>query len=202
MEHRRDRPAVPEEDSFPSAEGWARRLQRGDAAAVQQVRERIRGILSHRGLALSDPERADLEQEVMIEVWQGVNRPGFDASAGFWGFVEIVTSRRGIDWLRRRHADIELPQGLVDPHAGPLRVVQERERGELASATLSALDSPCRELLDLRFREDLSYREIAERTGKSEGALRVQFYRCVRQARTLIERLVSGQDRPSPEAGS
>lgn len=194
MERPRERTAVSEREPSPSSEGWARRLQRGDTAAVQQVRDRIRRILSYRSLDFCSPERADLEQEVMIEIWQGVNREGFDPSAGFWGFVEVVTSRRCIDWLRSRRERVALPEGLVDPGAGPLRNAQERERGDLASATLASLDSPCRELLELRFRDDLSYREIARRTGKTEGALRVQLYRCVQQARSLVEQIAGGSE--------
>ena len=36
--------------------------------------------------------------------------------------------------------------------------------------------------------QDKSYREAAAMLGKSEGALRVQMYRCIREARGLLEK--------------
>ena len=81
---------------------WARRMRLGEAAAVDHVRARVRKILAFKRLRIPGQDRDDLEQEIMTEVWQAVNRPGFDFTAGFWGFVEVVTSRRCIDWLRSR----------------------------------------------------------------------------------------------------
>ena len=77
-------------------------MRLGEAAAVDHVRARVRKILAFKRLRIPDQDRDDLEQEIMTEVWQAVNRPEFDFTAGFWGFVEIVTSRRCIDWLRSR----------------------------------------------------------------------------------------------------
>lgn len=182
----------------PSPETWARRLRRGEPDAVQEVRHRVARILAHGGLAIPGQERDDLEQEVMAEIWQAVNRSRFDFSAGFWGFVEIVTSRRCIDWLRTRRERLSLPEEVVSPHKGPLRQTLERERSELASEVLSALDLRCRELLILRLRDDLSYAEIAQATGRTEGALRVQLYRCIRHARQLLERIGGEGARKGP----
>jgi RNA polymerase sigma factor (sigma-70 family) len=183
------RMATEEQEVWPSPETWARRLQRGDPAAVREVRRRVTRILAHSGLAVPEDERDDLEQDVMTDVWQAVNRSHFDVSAGFWGFVELVTSRRSIDWLRARREKRSLPEEITSPVTGPLGRALERERSELASEVLTALDPQCRELITLRLRDDLSYREIARTTGKTEGALRVQLYRCVRQARRIWERL-------------
>lgn len=180
-------PRVAEAPSL-SPETWARRLRRGEPRAVEEVRHRVARILAHGGLAIPDQERDDLEQEVMAEIWQAVNRSRFDFSAGFWGFVEVVTSRRCIDWLRTRREKLPLPEEVVSPHRGPLRQTLERERSDLGSEVLSALDPPCRELITLRLRDDLSYAEIARATGKTEGALRIQLYRCIRRAREVLQR--------------
>jgi RNA polymerase sigma-70 factor (ECF subfamily) len=154
----------------------------------------VGAILEFGGLAIPAQERDDLEQEVMTEVWQAVNRSQFDLSGGFWGFVEVVTSRRCIDWLRTRREKLSLPDELVSSEDGPLRSALQHERSAVASAILSALGRSCRELVILRLREDLSYREIAETTGKSEGALRVQFHRCIGRARDIWARIAEDRD--------
>lgn len=121
----------------------------------------------------------------MTEVWQAVNRSRFDLSGGFWGFVEVVASRRSIDWLRARREKVTLPAEAASPATGPLGSVLDRERSDLAGEILSTLEPPCRELIIARLRDERSYREIAEATGKSEGTLRVQLFRCIRRAREI-----------------
>jgi RNA polymerase sigma factor (sigma-70 family) len=146
-------------------------------------------ILRHGGLAIPEQERDDLEQEIVTEVWQAVNRSRFDFFAGFWGFVEVVTTRRCIDWLRARRAaaaslpEEVTPQEITSKERGPLQETLLRERAVLATEILAALDPECQKLIAMRMRDGLSYREISRATGRSEGALRIQLYRCIRQAR-------------------
>lgn len=172
-----------------SAEEWARELRQGDPEAAQLVQSRVARIVAYRGLGVPPEDRQDLEQEIVTAVWQAVNRPGFDFTAGFWGFLETVASRRCIDWLRARRSHEEVPDNIIALDASPRRRVVDRERSELASAALEALPAPCRRLVILRLRDDLSYAEIAERMNKSEGALRVQFHRCIDRARRIVGQL-------------
>lgn len=174
------------------AEAWARRLQRGEPDAIGEVRLRVARIIGHKGLRIPAQDRDDLEQEIMVQVWQAVNRPTFDLTAGFWGFVETVTARRCIDWLRTRVEGGPIAEDLEAQTAGPLRQALEREKGELAEEVLKALPPPCRQLITLRASEGLSFGEIAGIVGKSEGALRVQLYRCIQQARKLRQRIAKG----------
>lgn len=179
-------------ESFAPAEActpadWAIRLRRGDPSAAREVRTRVSRILQHGTLSIPDDEREDLEQGVLAEVWQAVNRTGFDFSGGFWGFVEVVTSRRCIDWLRTRKQSLPLIEHLPHSHTGrPLKEILEKERARLAADVLASLGAPCRKLITLKLHRDMRYSEISEILGKSEGALRVQFYRCIRSARKLL----------------
>jgi RNA polymerase sigma factor (sigma-70 family) len=164
------------------------------------VRERVRRILGFRRLGIPSHELADLEQEVMTQVWRAVNRPGFDPGAGIWGFVEIVTSRRCIDWLRSRRPVLPLDETMRDRARDPLGSALGLESRRLASEALASLDSSCRELISFRIGEGMSFKELSARLGRSEQALRVQMYRCVRAARKSLERLgapsSSDEERP------
>lgn len=126
----------------------------------------------------------------MTDVWRAMSRPDFDVAAGFWGFVEVVASRRCIDWLRSKRETSSLLPHLQSPGDSPFQAVVRSERETLAASVLASLDPACREVVTLRFRENLSYGEISELLGKSEGALRVQAYRCIRYARKALKRLV------------
>lgn len=172
----------------PIASGdWAKRLRQGEPDAVHMVRERVRKILGFQRLRIPASEREDLEQEVMTELWQAVNRSSFDFTAGFWGFVEIVTSRRCIDWLRKRKDQVPVVEGLRDERENPFDKVQRSERAAIAARIIQAMDSNCREILVMRFQKGMGYGEISERLGKSEGAMRVQMHRCVKRAREMFQ---------------
>ncbi len=183
-----ERRSAPAQSSTPSSSSgdWARKLRRGEPEAVHVVRERIRNILSFRRLRIPAAEQEDLEQEIMTEVWQAVNRSAFDFTAGFWGFVEVVSSRRCIDWLRRQREHAVPQNSLVDPRFGPSETLLDRERSDLAAKVIRTLDPPCRELVAMRFHRGLSYDEIGARVGKSPGAIRVQMHRCIQRARQLV----------------
>jgi RNA polymerase sigma factor (sigma-70 family) len=183
----RDRDPQPPGESDDHAD-FAARLRGGDPQAMQLLRERVRRILSHGRLRIPVAELDDLEQETMTQVWLALNRPTFDLGGGIWGFVEVVASRRCIDWLRSRRLVEPLTEALRDGSSDPLHRAMRRESTRNVSGALAALDAPCRELIALRIGEGLSFRELATRLGKSEEALRVQMYRCVRSARALWER--------------
>jgi RNA polymerase sigma-70 factor (ECF subfamily) len=146
----------------------------------------VRRTLSFNRLGIPADQRDDLEQEVMAELWRAVNRAGFDFTAGFWGFVEVVTSRRCIDWLRSRRGLVPVPEAVRDHGGSPLDRVLETERSEIAAQVLQGLDPECRKIVVMRMREGMSYRSIAETLGKSEGAVRVQMYRCIRRAQRIV----------------
>lgn len=173
----------------PSPEGWAVRLKQGDPEAVQEVRRRVRRILAFRGLGCSETDKDDLEQEVMAHLWRAVNQPNFSFSSGFWGFVEVVTARRCVDWLREHREGMPIDGAHPDRRETPFQRVLAGERVKLAAAVVDELDQPCRELVVGRLRDGRSYAELADQLGKNEGALRVQMYRCIQKARRILQRL-------------
>jgi len=184
-----ERPPAPDERSRDRGTELALRIRSGDAEAVRQVRERVRKIIGFKHLRIPDDQLDDLEQEIVTQIWQAVNQRSFEPSRGFWGFVELVTTRRCIDWLRTRRPRAPLSETIRDEGPGPLRKTLRQERSRLVSSVLESLGPPCRALISLRLEEGLSYRELSRRLGKSEGALRVQMYRCVQRAGALLQSL-------------
>lgn len=194
MDERRRTSNPRESERADNVSRVARGFRAGRPEAAAAVRRRIRNILRYRGFGMSAEQRRDLEQEIVTQLWQAVNRPSADLGADFWGLVEVVTARRSIDWLRRRREFEELDAAFADPAAGPLARAISRERSELAARALEHLPAPCRELIYLHTAADKSYREISELLGKTEGALRVQMHRCIREARRLIAELQRADD--------
>lgn len=178
-----------------------RSIRERDPSAIREVLQRVRRILAFRGYGIPEDDRQDLEQVVMTQIWDAVSRPGFD-QAGFWGFVEVVVSRRCIDWLRRRKNETRLEgcDNFADPSLGPLGHLLQREKIELAQETLTRLPKPCRRLIELVAGQEKTYREAASILGSSEGALRVQMFRCILEARKLLaERWKASGSKADPE---
>jgi RNA polymerase sigma-70 factor (ECF subfamily) len=176
----------------------AREFRRGSPQAVSLVQDRVRRIVRFKGFGMSADDRKDLRQEVMGQIWQAATRPGFDAGDRFWGFVEVVTARRCIDWLRGRTTrgrELELDERLEDGQPSPLGAALDQERYAIAREAIAELGKPCQELIRLHFGLDKSYRELAALLGKSEGALRVQMHRCIARTREIVGR----PGPPSPE---
>ena len=178
----------------------ARGFERGAPGAVDRIRRRVRRIAACSAYRIPRTEREDLEQEVMAQLWQAVNRPGYDSSRRFLGFVDVVATRRCIDWLRRRREHYPLREEFPSAAVGPLRVVLGQEKLELAYTALAQLGKPCRELVYLRLGMEMPYGEISAKLGKSENALRVQMFRCIEEARRVIGSL-SAQPRALGMAG-
>jgi RNA polymerase sigma factor (sigma-70 family) len=188
-ERRPNSPSRAEDEDKLSPARIAAGFVSGDAEATRCVRERVERILAFRGYRIPPEDRRDLEQEVMTQLWQAVRQPSFEVGAGFWKFIEIVVVRRCIDWVRTRKQTLPLEVSVLDDRDDPLDDVLARERHELARAALAKLKKPCRDLIYFHSTLMMSYRQISKKVGKSEGALRVQLFRCIQEARTILKEL-------------
>lgn len=65
--------------------------------------------------------------------------------------------------------------------------VERRQQAEQLRRAVSRLPDAARELIVLRFIDELSYAEIAKIVGTSEAALRGKVFRALRELRTLLE---------------
>lgn len=173
-------------------------LRKGEPAAVEKLRERVRKIVSYRGYRIPVEDRRDLVQEVTTQVWQAVNSPGFQPEPHFWRFVEVVSCRRCIDWYRTQKASTSFDPETPGSEATPFETAWFRQRRHLASQAIDQLGESCQELIRLHVVLEKSYREISRLLGRSNGSLRVQMYRCVQELRRIIERLSGGEVNQRP----
>jgi RNA polymerase sigma factor (sigma-70 family) len=179
---------VKKSDTRKSGEA-ARAFCRGEAGAVDEVRKRVRRILRYRSYRIRRADRRDLEQEVMTQLWKAVRGSSFDPDAGFWSFVEVVTTRRAIDWLRVGRLEEPLDDAFLDERQDPHGRTLEKERAALLRKALDKLDDGCRRLVLARLTAGTSYRDLASEMGKNETALRVQMHRCVKKMQEILTQL-------------
>lgn len=78
----------------------------------------------------------------------------------------------------------------------PLEWLVSTERDRLVRLAVDELSPKDRELLLLKYTEDWSYRELAERLGLSESAIEARLHRARARLRSKLERLLNDFDPP------
>lgn len=153
----------------------------GDRAAYARLHARwhpvVHGLLIAR-LPAQDAE--DLVQEVFVTAW--LRLPELADPSAFPGWICAIARNRAADHGRARRPVLRLVEepSASDPDPVALRDIL---------AAIHALPEAYRETLALRLVEGLSGPEIAERTGLTEGSVRVNLFRGMA---LLRERLAAG----------
>jgi len=139
------------------------RQKLGDSDVVQETLMRINGGLKPAAQGSGAQFQGSAPPEFLAWVSQIVRR------------VIVDLERRGK--ARKRDERREVPGSKIfatlAQGSTPEQGVERAERALLLAAALDRLPVRQREILEWRVFEQLSYAEISERTGKSEGALRV-----------------------------
>ena len=188
------------------------RLKAGDREALAEFLSTRRAPLlayieRQLGAALRrklEPE--DIFQEVSAEAVRSLD--GIDLSQRDpFGWLCQLAERRIIDAHRRyfgaqkRDAGREVPLGtprgeesrravidfLAASMTTPTKAFSRNEREMRLAQALSSLPEEHREALRLRYVEALPSKEIAERLGKSDGAIRVMLTRALGRLQTILE---------------
>ncbi len=167
---------------FTSA--FIRKAQAGDSAALDQVLVRLRPILRTyfiRRVGLK-PEVEDLVQNTMMRVYNGIRDlqkldrfMGFAMKAALFELQDLYRGRYG--GKERLYDPEEPPRMMVPPSKTGLRVDLER--------AMSSLTPKAREILELR-EYGYRYKEIADMTGTTEAAVKMQVKRAFERLRRLL----------------
>jgi len=148
------------------------RCQAGDEAAFAELYRRF-GPKTRRYLrgVLDEGPEDDVQQEVWLTVYRRVHtltNPG-----GFRTWLFQVTRNRAVDALRGMRREREMLDRVEREDPGPDDTAERLDvDDEAIGAAMATLTAPHREVLLLRFWEDLSYPEIALVTGAPLGTVR------------------------------
>lgn len=172
-----------------SDEALAVAASEGSEAAFRTLVERFERPVY--GLVLrmvhNSEQAEDIAQETFVKAWKALGR--FDPERKFSSWLFKIAHNTALDALRRRGeeplsldapfgAEEEPPELPADPAAeNPLRVALGREAGRVLEQALGELRPAYREILLLRFGEELAYEEIAEVTGLPLGTVKVHLFR-------------------------
>lgn len=184
-------------------------IARGDAPARNQLldrhRDRLRRMISVRLDRRLAPrlDPSDLVQETLAEADRRLDGYLRDRPLPFYPWLRQIASNRLLDARRfhvraeRRSVGRESPAGLPNESVielaerllardTPSAIARRHEQKELVQHALARLAERDREVLVLRYLEELSAADAGVVLGITEGAVRLRVLRALRRLRDLL----------------
>lgn len=129
-------------------------------------------------------EAEDLTAQAFLQAWEAIDRYQI-RGAPFVSWLLRIAHNLGVSHLRSRRESAELPETLVDHSrlGDPEAALQRQVEGERVREAIMRLRGDQRQVIILRFVEDLEYPEVAEIVGKSVAAVRVIQHRALNALR-------------------
>lgn len=184
----KDEPSLREE---PDDAELVRRGQSGDDAALSALVTRHHGAAYRVALSLTrnDDTAQDVVQDAFVKAFRALESFRGDASFRTWLLTITANEARGA--LRKSGRLRETALDDVGPVASdtmdPAETAVMSQETERARAMLETLPEKQRLSVALRIDEGLSFREIGEMIGSSEGAARVNYFHGIRRLRELLQ---------------
>jgi RNA polymerase sigma-70 factor (ECF subfamily) len=130
----------------------------------------------------------DVVQETFLRAYR--NLASFDTARPFGPWVCRIAANLAVNHVRSPIArEEELPEGHAEmpaASAGPLEVALDAEAQQVLGQALQALPAEQRTVFVLRTSEELSYQEIAETLGISQGTVMSRLFRAREKLRVAL----------------
>ena len=175
-------------------------VQAGDFSPASEIYDRYSGRIYNFALRfLKNAEAAeDATQEVFVKMMRHANQFQGDAKLSTWLFS--ITANWCRDYLRKADNKAkETEEVLVTLPApsdqSPDRSLEQRENEALIKRALQALTPEQREAILLSRYQGLSYAEIAQISGCSEGAVKTRVFRAMETLKKALVGDLRGGDR-------
>ena len=167
-----------------------RRAQKGDQAAFAWLVEAYQGpvyrLALRMGLRPEDAEEA--AQNAFLAAWRGL--PSFRGEAKFSTWLYRLASNAAVDILRREKKyenqwDIEDLQ-RPDAAPSPQEQVERQDTQQAVRQAMASLPPEFRQVLVLRYLQEMSYQEIAQALALPEGTVKSRINRAKGQLKALL----------------
>ena len=169
-------------------ESLIERWRAGDQRAATQIVERHATALARFLSSIGAREDVDeLVQDTFVRAFGALD--GFRADSSFrtWLFTiarRLVLDRRRSD--KRRGVAVPVEESDASTSFDALDGMVASETAELLRSAVGTLSPTQREVFTLRVVEGLSYKQIADVVGTTEGAARVHYHNAMRAVKEKI----------------
>jgi RNA polymerase sigma-70 factor (ECF subfamily) len=166
-----------------SDEALVERARRGDEDALAALYRRHRDWVLRVATRVTGnrDDALDVLQDAFAYLFRKLGDPEFALSATVRGLLYPTVRHLALDRLRRRpEIDIDLLADVLPDRSPPAGAAQDLQ------AAMSALSPPQREVLILRFADDLSLQQIADATGVPLGTVKSRLHHALAAVRRAL----------------
>ncbi len=166
-----------------------RAIGRDQGAFADLYDRHVVRVYRHIYYLVSDAREAeDLTAQTFLKAWEAIDRYK-ERGAPFVAWLLRISHNLTISHLRSKRDHSELDEGFVDGKRGgnpEESLEQSTDERSVREAVLRLRDEQ-RQVIMLRFVEELDYREVAAMIGKSVPAVRVIQHRALGNLRKLMQ---------------
>lgn len=170
--------------------GLIERARAGDREAFGQlVRLHRDAVYRFAARWLSDPEQAlDVAQDVFVRAYDGLKNYRGDSRFRTWLFSITLNAARSAARRTKRRGEVRLDTGaeFADLRTPPDARAARAEAYARAARALAGLPEKQRGAVTLRIYEGLSFKEVGEIIGCSEGSARVNYHHGIQKLREAL----------------
>lgn len=155
--------------------------------------QRVCGYALKKGVARD--EASEVSQEVFLKLHAHIAHYEIGKKALPWFFT--IVHNTCIDWLRRQHRSQHKRVGYdeIDVEsltASECEPVTESKNEVDSLIALNTLSEGQRKIVEMRIVDDLSFKDISVKTGRTEISLRKSYSRSVQMLRDLLHKSPGG----------
>jgi RNA polymerase sigma-70 factor (ECF subfamily) len=145
----------------------------------------------------SEDEAEDMAQEVFVKVWKNVHK--FKADFKFKTWIYTITKNACLDWLKKKNRpvvfsalDVEqnnwgFADSLADRTPSVLSALQTQEGIKALNFAVEELPPIYRNTVNLRYQNDLKFREIAEVLHESVDTIKTRHRRAIKSLKNIFK---------------
>jgi RNA polymerase sigma-70 factor, ECF subfamily len=181
---------VDEQDPRAEERGLVQRATRRDAAAFAELYDQhVVRVYRHIYYLVNHAREAeDLTAQTFLKAWEAIERYT-DRGAPFVAWLLRIAHNVSISFLRAKRAHGTLEDHYVDQKTdrNPEDVLVQLSDEESVRRAVLRLREEQRQVIMLRFVEEMDYREVAAVIGKSIPAVRVIQHRALGNLRKIMQ---------------
>lgn len=166
------------------------RARRGDAAAFEQLVTAYRDRVYRLALRLcgNEADADEAAQDAFLAAWRGL--PNFRGESKFSTWLYQLVNHAAIDLLRREKRqvaagdidEVDTPDTAPSPH----HMAERNEQRQAVREAVLALPEEQRQVVVLRFMEELSYEEIGAALHLPTGTVKSRLNRAKAALREIL----------------
>lgn len=166
------------------------KAQNGDTNALGKIYELFYPrIYRYLKINLESPEAAeDLCQETFLSAWKSLKSFSEDKGGSLQAYLFRIARNKIID-LSRKKKEVHLEESWeFESNEDILSSLDSESDIAQVQKALASLEEIERQIIVLRYFEELSTAEVAQAVGFNEGALRVRIHRILKKLKENLEK--------------